>query len=105
MLSVDVLILLLCLCSANAPPLCSFTQLLFHCLFSDTQNNPQYAGGKVDFDMTSPLANDGSNFPCKGYHTDVPGTSTAVATLKAGEQFTVKMEGAIRSACSKSARC
>lgn len=47
--------------------------------------------------MTAPLANDGSNFPCKGYHTDVPGTSTAVATLKAGEQFTVKMEGAIRS--------
>ncbi|KAK0613623.1 hypothetical protein B0T14DRAFT_282519 [Immersiella caudata] len=30
----------------------------------------QYATN-VDFSMTSPLSNDGSNYPCKGYHVDL----------------------------------
>lgn len=29
-----------------------------------------------------------SNFPCKGYASDVPGVSTSVETLKAGSSFT-----------------
>jgi hypothetical protein len=58
-----------------------------------SKNNPQYKNGNVDFDMTSPLSNDGSNFPCKGYQKDVPSVSTAVATLTPGQQTTVKFEG------------
>jgi hypothetical protein len=55
--------------------------------------NTLYADGNIDYNMLSPLASDGSNFPCKGYQTDVPSVSGAVTTLKAGEPLTVQMEG------------
>lgn len=34
-----------------------------------------------------------SNFACKGYQSDVPGKSHAVATVKAGQQFEVALDG------------
>ena len=36
---------------------------------------------------------DTSNFPCKGYQTDVPSISQAVTTLTAGQQTTVTLAG------------
>ncbi|KAH7101898.1 hypothetical protein BKA62DRAFT_701754 [Auriculariales sp. MPI-PUGE-AT-0066] len=57
------------------------------------ENNPFYNDGNVDYDMTSPLAPDGSNFPCKGYQTDIPSVSTAVVTLTAGQPLTLSMGG------------
>jgi hypothetical protein len=38
----------------------------------------------ADFSMTSPLNEDGSNFPCKGYQNDA---LSPTATLKAGGSF------------------
>jgi LysM repeat protein len=35
-----------------------------------SKNNKLIDQSTVDFDMTSPLKPDGSNFPCKGYHED-----------------------------------
>lgn len=60
-----------------------------------SSKNPNYAGSNlIDYTLTAPLSADGSNFPCKGYHKDIGGASkTAVATLKAGQNFTVQMGG------------
>jgi len=46
----------------------------------------------VDYSMTSPLLDDGSNFPCKGYHNDDP-DGAPVATYRVGETNQVKLEG------------
>ncbi|TRM65078.1 hypothetical protein BD626DRAFT_490835 [Schizophyllum amplum] len=46
----------------------------------------------ADYDMTSPLASDGSNYPCKGYLDDTDGKE-AVATWKAGSSQSVTLEG------------
>lgn len=46
----------------------------------------------IDYDMTSPLAADGSNFPCKGYQSDFA-TSDPVATLTAGSNFHIQLYG------------
>ncbi|KAL1751395.1 hypothetical protein FB107DRAFT_222180 [Schizophyllum commune] len=46
----------------------------------------------VDYDMTSPLTSDGSNYPCKGYLDDTSGKDP-VATWKAGSSQTVTIEG------------
>ena len=42
----------------------------------------------ADYDMTSPLTSDGSNYPCKGYLDDTSGKDP-VATWKAGSSQTV----------------
>jgi hypothetical protein len=45
-----------------------------------------------DFDMTSPLSADGSNFPCKGYHSDFgtpAGASTATFAPGQSYKFTI----------------
>lgn len=55
--------------------------------------NTFYKDGNVDYNMLSPLASDGSNFPCKGYQGDVPSVSGAVTKLKAGQPLNVQMEG------------
>ena len=44
-----------------------------------------------DYDMTSPLSMDGSNFPCKGYHEDDSRRSTA--TYEAGDEYNVTFSG------------
>ncbi|KAL1706820.1 hypothetical protein EV121DRAFT_200645 [Schizophyllum commune] len=46
----------------------------------------------ADYDMTSPLTSDGSNYPCKGYLDDTSGKDP-VATWKAGSSQTVTIEG------------
>ena len=44
-----------------------------------------------DYDMTSPLSADGSNFPCKGYHLDSSKRSTA--TYEAGDEYNMTLSG------------
>jgi hypothetical protein len=44
-----------------------------------------------DYDMLSPLAKDGSNFPCKGYHLNTP--LTTVATYQAGSTYNITLRG------------
>ncbi|KAL1747108.1 hypothetical protein HDZ31DRAFT_72442 [Schizophyllum fasciatum] len=46
----------------------------------------------ADYDMTSPLTSDGSNYPCKGYLDDASGKEP-VATWKAGSSQQVTIEG------------
>ncbi|KAM0417135.1 hypothetical protein ACHAPT_012842 [Fusarium lateritium] len=55
--------------------------------------NPN-SGWDIDYSMTSPLSGDGSNFPCKGYHT-LLGTAagTPTATWKAGQQYNMTIAG------------
>ncbi|KAF2834616.1 lytic polysaccharide monooxygenase, partial [Patellaria atrata CBS 101060] len=53
----------------------------------DTQD----MGGVKDYDMTSPLRADGSNFPCKGYHLDSPLRTTA--RYQAGSTYTAQFLG------------
>ena len=52
---------------------------------SDTDSQPK------DYDMTSPLLMDGSNFPCKGYHLSSSRRSTA--TYEAGDEYNVTFSG------------
>ncbi|KAG6008268.1 hypothetical protein E4U21_004730 [Claviceps maximensis] len=48
----------------------------------------------IDYNMTTPLAHDGSNFPCKGYHSlfDTP-QGHSVATWQQGRSYTISLEG------------
>jgi hypothetical protein len=52
--------------------------------------NPKNDYTNIDYSVTSPLFADGSNFPCKGYQTQIhgPGYPT-VDTITAGESYTV----------------
>jgi hypothetical protein len=46
----------------------------------------------IDYSMTAPLSNDGSNYPCKGYHKDVgtaAGASTATFAPGTTYNFTI----------------
>ncbi|KAK9894041.1 lytic polysaccharide monooxygenase [Cystobasidium minutum MCA 4210] len=64
-----------------------------------SKSNTQYSQGSqemqnlIDYTNTAPLAFDGSNFACKGYAGDVPGKSHAVDTVKAGQDYQVKLDG------------
>lgn len=57
------------------------------------KENP-YTGNDVDYDLTDPLAPDGSNFPCKG-SLDLLGTykATPVADWTAGQTYNLTLEG------------
>ncbi len=44
-----------------------------------------------DYDMRAPLAPDGSNFPCKGYHT--AGSARSSARFDAGSRYSVAFDG------------
>ncbi len=48
----------------------------------------------VDYDMNSPLAANGANFPCKGYHNllNTP-QGRSVATWRAGGSYSLAVEG------------
>ncbi|ATY60186.1 endoglucanase, putative [Cordyceps militaris CM01] len=48
----------------------------------------------VDYDMINPLAANGANFPCKGYHTllNTP-QGRSVVTWRAGGSYTFSVEG------------
>ncbi|KAH7141704.1 hypothetical protein EDB81DRAFT_843251 [Dactylonectria macrodidyma] len=55
--------------------------------------NP-YAGSDIDYSMTSPLAADGSNFPCKGYQS-LLGTAAGAPAVnwQAGQQYNMTIAG------------
>ncbi|KAK7431297.1 hypothetical protein QQZ08_002068 [Neonectria magnoliae] len=55
--------------------------------------NP-YSGWDIDYSMTSPLAGDGSNFPCKGYQS-LLGTAAGAPTVtwQAGQQYNMSIAG------------
>jgi len=58
------------------------------------KTNPNSAAVGVDFDMSSPLSADGSNFPCKGYLKDLGTPSGAsVASYAPGSQQTFVLGG------------
>ncbi|KHN97464.1 uncharacterized protein MAM_04479 [Metarhizium album ARSEF 1941] len=48
----------------------------------------------VDYNMNSPLASSGSDYPCKGYHKllDTP-QGASVATWTAGQNYSMSVEG------------
>lgn len=52
--------------------------------------NPKNTDANIDYSMTAPLDASGSNFPCKGYHTD---GGEATATYAAGGSYTVQLVG------------
>jgi len=57
------------------------------------KTNPNSAN-VVDYDMSAPLAPDGSNYPCKGYLLDVGSSAgAAVASYPAGSTQTFKLGG------------
>ncbi|KKK25191.1 hypothetical protein ARAM_001032 [Aspergillus rambellii] len=48
------------------------------------------ATGEKDYSYTNPLATDGSNFPCKGYHNDA---FNSVASYSPGQSYDLELEG------------
>lgn len=49
--------------------------------------NPAHKGeANIDYSYTAPLAPDGSNYPCKGYHVNAYNIAS-VQTYNAGEQY------------------
>ncbi|GAA5949902.1 hypothetical protein JCM3765_007732 [Sporobolomyces pararoseus] len=57
----------------------------------NSKYDPQTIEANIDYSMTSPLNQDGSNFPCKGYNTaEAYKTLKPVATLKAGQDFEIE---------------
>ena len=56
--------------------------------------NPYAVQSTIDYSMTSPLNADGSNFPCKGYQSDLGTTAgTSVVTWKAGGAYNFTVQG------------
>ncbi|KFX93724.1 hypothetical protein V490_04715 [Pseudogymnoascus sp. VKM F-3557] len=55
-----------------------------------SQFDPANDYTNIDYSMTNPLLADGSNFPCKGYHTD---TFRATATYTAGSAYDISITG------------
>lgn len=53
--------------------------------------NPANSYSIIDYSMTSPLAADGSNFPCKGYQNDRP--FVPVVTYSAGSTYNMTVAG------------
>ena len=56
--------------------------------------NPFVPQAEIDYSITSPLNPDGSNFPCKGYQSDLGSVAgTSVATWAAGTQYNFTVFG------------
>lgn len=53
--------------------------------------DPMNKYDEIDYSMTSPLMDDGSNFPCKGYQNDRP--IRTVATYSAGSTYNITLAG------------
>ncbi|KFA61187.1 hypothetical protein S40285_02189 [Stachybotrys chlorohalonatus IBT 40285] len=58
-----------------------------------SKNNPN-AGSDIDYSMTSPLSQDGSDFPCKGFHS-LMGTAAGAPTAdwQAGQAYSFTING------------
>ncbi|KAI9158370.1 hypothetical protein HJFPF1_06364 [Paramyrothecium foliicola] len=67
-------------------------EMLFPAPFK-SKANPN-AGQDIDYSMVDPLAQDGSNFPCKGYHS-LFGTPAGAATadFTPGSSYEIKVAG------------
>ncbi|GAA6044256.1 hypothetical protein JCM8097_002096 [Rhodosporidiobolus ruineniae] len=60
----------------------------------NSKYDPQTLESNKDYSMTSPLAADGSNYPCKGYNTASAYSSLSpVATLTAGSNLEIELAG------------
>ncbi|KAB8067225.1 hypothetical protein BDV29DRAFT_200510 [Aspergillus leporis] len=59
-----------------------------------SQFDPKNKESDIDYDLTSPLESDGSNFPCKGHHRDTPWRATAEYT--AGKAYNITLTGSAR---------
>lgn len=57
----------------------------------NSQQDPQTPDNLKDYSYTSPLAADGSNYPCKGYQNQRPIRTTASFT--AGQQYNITLSG------------
>jgi hypothetical protein len=58
------------------------------------EGNPNVPTGSIDYSLTSPLNADGSNFPCKGYQSDLGSAAGAsVATWSAGGTYNFTIGG------------
>lgn len=56
--------------------------------------NPYSDQSKIDYSLTSPLNPDGSNFPCKGYQSDLGSSAgQSVVTWNAGGAYNFSVEG------------
>ncbi|RPB26086.1 hypothetical protein L211DRAFT_781976 [Terfezia boudieri ATCC MYA-4762] len=55
-------------------------------------HNPNEKSGPKDYDMSSPLAPNGSNYPCKGYNKDISGVAS-VETYTAGQTYSITLQG------------
>lgn len=54
-------------------------------------DHPAYSDGsnpQVDYGIANPLMVP-SDYPCKGYHLDVPSVTEALETVKAGQQYSI----------------
>ncbi|KAF1991329.1 lytic polysaccharide monooxygenase, partial [Aulographum hederae CBS 113979] len=51
----------------------------------------ELTSSQVDYDITSPLAADGSNYPCKGYQNDENKRTTRTYTV--GQSYTMQLSG------------
>jgi hypothetical protein len=71
------------------PAVCGHMEMAFPYPFKSS-HNPANDYTNIDYSMTNPLATDGSNFPCKGYHTVIKsGNYPTVDTITAGQSYTV----------------
>jgi hypothetical protein len=77
-----------------AVPVMGHTQMIDPAPFRSPSNKnaPQ---AQYDYSMTSPLKQDGSDFPCKGYHSDfgTPG-GAPTSTYAPGGKYSVSVAGA-----------
>ncbi|KAA8649266.1 hypothetical protein EYZ11_005544 [Aspergillus tanneri] len=53
--------------------------------------DPNADPSMIDYSMTNPLNQDGSNFPCKGYHKNTPWRTTA--EWAAGQTYNITLAG------------
>ena len=84
----------------GAPALCSIFLPLVSChmemiwpypIRSKYDHDPANTSQLIDYDMTSPLNADGSNFPCKGFQNDRPIQTTA--TYITGSTYNMTLAG------------
>jgi hypothetical protein len=58
------------------------------------EGNPYVQPAGIDYSLSSPLNADGSNFPCKGYQTDLGNEAgSSVATWVVGNSYNFTLIG------------
>ncbi len=68
--------------------------LLMYPLALRYEGNPYVPSAEIDYSLTNPLDGDGSNFPCKGYQSDLGSKAgTSVATWDVGGSYNFTLLG------------